>query len=241
MSSTYEVLKAAPICFWDFSHGLTAQGKVPYKLEQSGISIPCINDGVFGQNCLEMAEGRFLKIPRSECSLLDFSSERSQLTMIAWIKRSDKRIHECQAIAGMWNETDSKRQYCLFLDLHIWESSNQVGGHISSTGGPTEGYRYCMDAAIGATPVSMNEWHMIGFAYDGKSASVYLDGKLDHRGTRNPYDYGHSLFMPGEDGADFTVGGVYRKGTMGNWFCGLLGGLAVYDYPLAEKDMLALA
>ena len=228
------VLSAGPVCFWDFTDGLRDRGYGGYALHSSPGGIPFAEDGVFGPRCPEMGEGRYFVLPRSECPLLDFSGERSRLTVVAWVKRNPKAVEECQAVAGMWNETLRKRQYCLFLDLRIWKSAQQVGGHVSATGGPTEGFPYCMDAAIGATPVSMDAWHMVGFTYDGGQATAVLDGAVDLRGTRNPYAYGRPLFKPESGGADFTIGAVHRGGEMGNWFSGLLGGVAVFGKALDE-------
>lgn len=70
------------------------------------------------------------------------------MTVVAWIKRDVKQYSQCEAVAGMWDETRKKRQYCLFLDLRIWGSSQQAGGHVSGTGGATEGYKYCMDVRL---------------------------------------------------------------------------------------------
>lgn len=235
------VLAAKPVCFWDFTDGLTDQGRAGYTLQSGADDIPFARDGVFGPCCPEMGEGRYFRLPRAACPLLDFSGGRSRVTVAAWVKRRPKAVAECQAVAGMWNETMRWRQYCLFLDLRIWESAQQVGGHVSATGGPTEGYSYCMDAAIGAAQVPMREWHMIAFTYDGRQAAVYLDGAADPRGARNPYTYGRPLFAPESGGADFTVGAVHRGGEMGNWFTGLLGGLAVFDEALNEAALRALA
>jgi hypothetical protein len=143
-------------------------------------------------------------------------------------------------VAGIWNETAKKRQYCLFLNLRIWNSAEQVCGHVSAIGGPTPGYRYCMTASIGGTPVSKGEWHTAAFTYDGHHARSYLDGRLDVRDGFNPYEYPDGLFDGGEDGADFTVGAVDRSGEMGNFYNGLLGGLAVFNRALSEEELRLL-
>ncbi|MNY37775.1 hypothetical protein D3C86_1723590 [compost metagenome] len=85
----------------------------------------------------------------------------------------------------------------------------------------------------------LSEWQCIGFTYDGNLAKSYLNGKLDTRPERNPYPYPGGIFDGGEDGADFTVAAVDRAGTIGNFFVGRLGGLAVFRGALSEADMLA--
>ena len=62
----------------------------------------------------------------------------------------------------------------------------------------------------------------------------------DVRETFNPYAYPGGLFDGGLDGADFTVAAVHRSNTMGNWFTGVLGGLAVYDRALSDDEMWSL-
>lgn len=41
-------------------------------------------------------------------------------------------------------------------------------------------------AQLGATEVSREAWHVVGFTYDGKQAVAYLDGVPDARETYNP-------------------------------------------------------
>ena len=98
-----------------------------------------------------------------------------------------------------------------------------------------------MDASIGATPVPLDVWQCVAFSYDGTWARAYLNGSLDTRPERNPYYYPQGLFDGGPNGSDFTVGGVHRLGEMGNWYCGLLSGLAIYNRALTDTEMLNLA
>jgi hypothetical protein len=79
---------------------------------------------------------------------------------------------------------------------------------------------------------------MVGFTFDGQYARSYFDGKLDENGSLNPFHYPHRLLNAQ---ASFTVGGVSRSGEMGNWYRGLLGGLAVYGRALAPEEMRLLA
>ena len=234
------VLSTGPLCFWDFGEpdGVhTARGKMRYSLTGGDGNPPVAGGGLFSSLCAEMGRGRYFTIPRGECLTLNFSGTRSRFSIAAWIRRRVKAEPECQAIAGMWNETTAQRQYCLFLDLRIHDSRDQVCGHISATGGPTEGYPYCMDASIGATPVPYDKWCCIACTYDGSTAVSYLNGRLDASEGKNPYYYGRPLFPPAAGGADFTVGAVDRGGEMGNWFEGHLGGLAVYDRTLTPDSL----
>ncbi len=49
--------------------------------------------------------------------------------------------------------------YAAQFDLRIWNSADQVGGHVSSSGGSTPGHPWCMTTAIGATLVPKAGWH----------------------------------------------------------------------------------
>ena len=243
---TYEkiVKHESLVSFWDFQEEAgqerISKGRCNYSLKEATGPINRVNEGVFGPYSADIKEGAYLTIPHRECPELDFHGKDAQFTIIAWVKRSEKSNNQCEAVAGMWNEEDRKRQYCLFLNLGIHDSSQQVCGHVSSVGGPTPGQMWCMDASIGQTPVPLGEWQSVAFTYDGKYAKSYLNGKLDVREKFNPYFYDEGIHDGGEDGSEFTVGGVFRLGEMGNWYVGLLGGLAVFDKALTDEEMADL-
>lgn len=230
--------------FWDFQEEAgsprVAKGPHPYLLGEQGGPIERADGGVFGPYAAKVAFGQWFNLPRRDCPELDFHGKDAPFTIIAWLNRETRDNNECQAIAGMWNESESKRQYAMFVDLRIWSSGDQVCGHVSAEGGPTPGYRWCMSTAIGATPVAKGEWHTAAFSYDGSAARVYLDGALDPRETYNPYEYASGLYDGGPEGADFTVAAVHRGGRMGNFYSGLLGGLAVFKKALTEEEIARL-
>ncbi|MDF2722589.1 MAG: hypothetical protein K0Q59_2264, partial [Paenibacillus sp.] len=217
------------ISFWSFQENggeaRVSAGPHAYRLSEMNGPIVRDNDGVFGPYSARVEFGQWFRIPRPECPALDLHGEQAQVTVAGWLKWGRSAYNGCEAIAGMWDESRKMRQYCLFLNLRIWDSAEQVCGHVSSVGGPTPGYKYCMDAAIGQTPITRDEWHFVAFTYDGKEAKAYLDGRLDVREQFNPYRYEEGLFDGGADGADFTVGAVDRSGEPGNFFTGSLGGL----------------
>ncbi|TLS51774.1 LamG domain-containing protein [Paenibacillus antri] len=235
---------AGLVAFWDFQDAegaaKVADGPHAYALEPKGGFIRRTGDGLFGPHAIELEHGQWLRLPRAACPALRFGGEGAAVTVAAWVKRKDVRKPECQAIAGMWNESEKKRQYGLFLDLRIWGSGHQVCGHVSASGGPTPGHKYCMDASIGSTAVPYETWSFVAFTYDGAYARSYLNGSLDRRDGYNPYPYPDGLYDGGADGADFTVGAVHRHGEMGNFFEGTLGGLAVFDRALTEAEMARL-
>lgn len=230
------------VAFWIFNQGLTALGEEKYTLRAVSGSPSFIYDKQIKTQVLYLKRGEWLRIPREECAELNIHGESAQLSVVAWIKRMKQPpTYDCETIAGIWDESRKKRQYCLFLDLPIWDSKDQIGGHISYHGGPTPNYKYCMDAAIGNTPVTFDRWHFVGFTYDGNYACAYLDGKLDIRDSRNPFYYPQGIYDGGDDGADFTVGAVSRSGEAGNFFHGCLAGLAVFKQALDEVTMQEFA
>ena len=228
------------VCFWDFQEPAgelrNARGRFSAALREGAGPVRRAEGGVFGKHCAELARGQYFFIPHAECGGMDLDRE---LTMIAWIQRHRKPETQCEAIAGMWNETLAQRQYGLFLDLRIHGASNNAGGHISSTGGPTPGHPWCMEAAIGACQVGYSRWHSVAMSFDGREARVYLDGHFDARPGLNP------LICPGSrlhrSNSDFTVGAVHRLGEMGNWFCGRMGGLAVYSRALSGEEIRSVS
>jgi hypothetical protein len=233
------------ICFWDFSE---ESGKVrvsksgqPYRLAEGSQPIVQSNEGLFSDYSAEIKEGQWFYTPWNLCPALNIHGKDAEVTVVAWIKRDRKSYNQCEAIAGVWNETERKRQYCLFLNLGIWDSSQQVGGHISGTGGPTEDYKYCMDAAIGKTVVPYDCWQCVAFTYDGKEIKSYLNGLFDKRENRNPYPYDLGIYGGNEKGGDFTVGAVHRSNEMGNFFVGKISGLAVYNRALNDNELAYLA
>jgi hypothetical protein len=235
------------IAFWRFQEPAGAErkslGPTSMALQEPSGPVERVQDGLFGPYSLRLSLGQWLTLPRHACGALDRHGSGAQVTVVAWVKRERKQTQpkECEAIAGLWNETRALRQYCLFLNLQIYDSSDQVCGHVSSVGGPTPGQRYCMDASIGRTPVACGSWQCVGFTYDGRHARSYLNGVLDRREGRNPYAYEGGLFDGGAKGSDFTVGAVDRSGEMGNWFQGQIGGLAVYGRALSDVEMAGLA
>lgn len=246
------ICKRNLVCLWDFQEpeGSMRVGKGPESilLQEVGGPVPTFPEGVLGPRSACFGNGRYLCVPRGDLKRLDIHGPDAQVTVIAWLKRlGGGEGWACQAVAGIWNE-HARRQFAMFLNLRIHDSAEQLGAHVSGIGAATPGFKYCMDAAIGATPVSLNQWHCCCITYDSHYAKVYLNGRLDRRGDRNPYRYEHGIFSGGADGGDFTVGAVTRPRSVsddckdigsyaGNCFHGLIGGLAVFDRALSEQEI----
>ncbi len=234
------------VAFWRFresGESFVAEQGEHYRLRsQSGPLTVLENTGApLGGTALRLEEGQWLSIPRGECPALDIHGKDGHLTVVAWIRRERTRSPQCEFIAGQWNETNRGRQYGLFLNIRVWGASDRVFGHFSHVGGPTPGYKYCMDGPMGATNVPHGEWVAVGMSYDGHAGCAWLHGLLDAGPGVNPYPMAGGLYDSGPNGSDFTVGAVHRSGEMGNFFRGDIAGLAVYRRALTPAEMYALS
>ncbi|MGE9290902.1 MAG: LamG-like jellyroll fold domain-containing protein [Puniceicoccales bacterium] len=232
--------------FWNFEQSgvsFPATEGEPYSLQSQSGELPVIDDpqAPLGGKALQLQHGQWLNIARSQCPRLDVHGPDGHVTVIAWIKRERCEYRGCEFIAGQWNESGGGRQYGLFLNISVWEQEDQVCGHLSNVGGPTPGYRYCIDGSMGATPVPFGEWSVIAMSYDGSSGFSWLNGGLDLRPGLNPYPMAGGLFDGGPNGSDFTVGAVDRSGEIGNFFNGAISGIAVYNRALSPAEIFALS
>lgn len=204
--------------------------------------------GLFGPWCARIRRGQWFVIPRAEIGALDVHGPHAQMSVVAWIRR--EATTSWQAIAGVWDETRAKRQYCLFLNAPTGTRvsdglrhplSDRVHGHVSGTGGPTPVHPFCNTFSSGASGVPMCVWTCVAMTYDGACSRAYVNGRLDELADFNPFPYPDGLFDGGEEGADFTVGAVHRGGEWGNFFGGDIGGLAVFDRALTDVELAGLA
>lgn len=231
------------VAFWSFQ----PDERSPFDAEVGGYSlrprgsIQLISPGVFGPSAVLLRRGQWLELPRSEVSALDVSGPLAKVSVVSWIVRHAQPDRRCEAVAGMWDETRSKRQYCLFLNLPIRETRDEVGGHVSAAGGPTPPFAWCTEASVGATAVTWNQWHTIGFTYDARQVISYLDGGADIRPNSNPFIHDAGLLSAGTCGSAFTVGAVHNKGAYGNWFAGVVAGVSVFSRALSPRAMRRLA
>ena len=240
------------VCFWDFQE----EAGRPRVAKQNASALSEMNGpvareegGVFGPHAARLAEGQWFRLARADAAKLDLHGKDAQVTVVAWVKRA-KKAGRWQAVAGVWDESRGKRQYCLFLDgakrtnaatLERDETRDRVHGHVSSVGGPTPGKPFCYTYSTGGSAVPLGRWTAIAMTYDGKHSRVYVDGKLDAAEGYNPFPYDQGLFDGGPDGADFTVGSVSVGGKPGNFFVGSIGGLAVYDRALSDAEIRDLS
>lgn len=239
------------VAFWDFREpaGQPRVSRGPHTLalqERKG-PIERVGAGVFGPHAARIKRGQWLIIERKDVGPLDIHGKDAQVSVVAWVLREEKA--SWQAIAGVWDETRKKRQYCLFLnaprgtradEMKRYPLANRIHGHVSAIGGPTPGDEFCITYSSGATEIPFGQWQCLAMTYDGKASRVYVNGTLDALAHYNPFPYPDGLFDGGADGADFTVGAVHRGGSWGNFFGGQIGGLAIFKRALSEAELQSL-
>lgn len=239
------------IAFWEFRDApgqpRRSLAKAPLSLHEQQGPIARVAEGPFG-HALHLKAGQWLSIPRAELGPLDIQGESAQVSVLAWLKR--ERKDAWQAIAGVWDESRGKRQYCLFLNgakrtdaasMTRTLCKDLFQGHVSDVGGPTPGEEFCITYATSGTTVPFAGWQFLAMTYDAREVRLYRNGRFDASEGSNPFPHPHGLFDGGAEGAEFTVGSVSVKGKPGNFFGGLLGGVAVFDRALSADEIAALA
>lgn len=262
------------VAFWDFQDSdFTDRTPRRIRLTPMGNTPPLADEGVFGPHSLPFSAvdrlpGHYLVVEREREEALNIGGPEAEVTVVAWLAKAETDYKSCQFIAGVWNE-HQERQYALFLNLAIRNlgphgverAPLQAAGHISSHGGATPGWRYCMDGAVGATDLYPGRWHTVATSYNGREIALYLDGRLDANAPfkddfligANPYPYPGGIY---KGSADFTIGATRRpervvadgKGgfedhgsAVANPFVGLLGGVAIFNRALTADEQMQLA
>jgi len=260
-SAKISLLKQTPglVAFWDFkeSEGKArkAFGVSNFPLKENDGKVPRVNEGPISGYAAQFGNGAYLSLPNDKTGDLNIYGENQGVTVMAWVKWEGNTGF----VGGMWNEYQDggKRQYGLFVSLPYYNGADQVCGHISKTGKPTPPFPYSIDYSASKQKVTKNEWQCIAFTYDGEFIKSFLNGGFEKREpelidhtkgfegipdglvhSKNPYYFPDGM---GNNGSDFTVGAVLLKSGMGNFFHGLIGGLAVFNRALSEEEVKALS
>ncbi len=226
-----------------------------FKLTEANGIIKRVNEGPFSGYSALFEGNNFLSLSNEQTGRLNIYGKNRGVTVVAWIKWDGKQTG---FIGGMWNEYQDggKRQYGLFVSLPHYNGKDQVCGHISLTGKPTPPFPYSIDYSASNQTVNAGEWSCVAFTYDGEYIRSYLNGKFEAREpelirntkgfegypeglmqSKNPYFFPDGM---GNNGSDFTVGAVLLKSGMGNFYKGLIGGLAVFDRALSDNEIKSL-
>lgn len=226
-----------------------------FPLQESDGKINRINEGPLSGYSIKLDGTSYLTLPNSQTGQLNIYGDKRGVTVIAWVKWTGEQTG---FVGGMWNEYQEggKRQYGLFISLPHYNGGDQVCGHISKTGKPTPPFPYSIDYSASKQKVPANEWCCIAFTYDGQIIKSYLNGVFESREpelinntsgyegyphgltqNKNPYFYPDGI---GNNGSDFTIGAVLLRSGMGNFFKGLIGGVAVFNRSLTEKEIYGI-
>lgn len=244
------------VALWDFKEpegqARKAFGQGEFALKEQNGTLPRISEGPLSGYSTQFGNKAFLSLPHSEVGKLNIYGKKQGVTVVAWVKWTGEQTG---FVGGMWNEYQDggKRQYGLFVSLPHYNGKNQVCGHISQTGKPTPPFPYSIDYSASKQDVPANQWVCVAFTYDGKDIKSYLNGVFEKREpelinntkgfegypnglvqSKNPYHFPYGM---GNNSSDFTVGAVLLKSGMGNFFKGQIGGLAVFDRALSEKEL----
>ena len=227
-----------------------------FPLTEANDKVQRVHEGPLSGYSALFEGNNFLSLPNEKTGNLNIHGKNRGVTVIAWIKWDGTQTG---FIGGMWNEYQDggKRQYGLFVSLPHYNGKDQVCGHISWTGKPTPPFPFSIDYSASKQTVSAGEWSCIAFTYDGQHIKSYLNGVFEAREpelirntkgfdgypegliqSKNPYFFQDGM---GNNGSDFTVGAVLLKSGMGNFYKGLIGGLAVYDRALSENEIKSLS
>lgn len=202
-------------------------------------------DGPFG-TALHIKSGQWLRIPRDQLGSLNIHGPRAQVTVMAWVRR--ERPHAWQAIAGVWDESRKKRQYCLFLNaasrtdhrtMKRKPSKDLFQGHVSSVGGPTPGEEFCITYASSGSVVAMEGWHCLTLTYDAREVRLYLDGRFDASEGSNPFPYAEVSLTAGR-AVPSSPSAACRCAAGRGTSSAVAGSLAVFQRALSAEEIAAL-
>lgn len=254
-------LKSIPdlVAFWDFKEkqgeNRESFGKNKFFLIEDGGKTPRVKDGPLSGYSARFSGHNYLRLPNENTGALNIFGTDGVVSVLAWIKWQGNGTG---FIGGMWNEFESggQRQYGLFVSLPYYNGNNQVCGHISKSGKPTHPFPYSIDYSASKQIVEKEKWQFIAFTYDGRYIRSYYNGEFRDRDpelinhtiglegypkglvqAKNPYYFPYGM---GNNGSDFTVGAVSLHSGMGNFFKGLIGGLAVFDRCLTDIELSEL-
>ncbi|MCC5928731.1 MAG: LamG domain-containing protein [Cyclobacteriaceae bacterium] len=229
-----------------------ATGKSSFPLQEVQGNIARINEGPLSGYSIMLDGSNYLMLPNASTGPLNIHGSGSEVTVIAFVKWTGEQTG---FVGGMWNEYQDggKRQYGLFISLPHYNGRDQVCGHISKSGKPTPPFPYSIDYSASQQIVPANEWSCVAFTYDGTYIRSYFNGEFVERESelirntkgfegypegliqsKNPYYFPDGM---GNNGSDFTVGAVLLQRGMGNFFKGLIGGLAVFDRALDDDEL----
>lgn len=198
-----EVVKTPGIvAFWVFGEtaGHVRQSIIasaPLPLEEVGGPIARVGGGSFSGFSAHFDGSHYFRIPRPRIGALDISGKEAEVSMFA-VVRLDEIGKWGGTIAGIWsegkgaNDDTGTRQYAMLYNMPTYGGMHQLTPHISSEGGVTRrsdgsALPWCVDYAAPCSELPIGKWVTLGFTYDGKFISAYMNGVLERRAV-NPVE-----------------------------------------------------
>jgi hypothetical protein len=132
-------------------------------------------------------------------------------------------LKQSRTIAGMWtegkgaNDDSGTRQYALLMNMPTYGGNRQLVPHISSEGGVSRradgsAFPWCCDYAASVSEVPEEKWCTLGFTYDSKYITAYVDGVAEPRALEPAKDKRTDRYftMEGPDGGDRGMNPYYH-------------------------------
>ncbi|MET0866049.1 MAG: LamG-like jellyroll fold domain-containing protein [Nakamurella sp.] len=188
----------------------------------------------------------YLRVPAAGVGPLAIGATTGRVTVAAWVLSTDTNT---AMVAGCWQESraDPRRSYALFCDLPMYGGDDMVCMEVSKGGDATPGYPFSIDFSAEPQKITRGQWQFYAGTYDGAKAVSYLNGVAtpypsytDNQGasySKNPYFYPDGLSAKP---VDFTVGAVYRDGSLINILKGTVAKLRVWNVALTPSQLFAI-
>ena len=183
------------VAFWTFGEApgeprLSVGTEDKFPLQEVHGPIARVEGGSFSGYTAEFNGKQYLKLPYADTGALNISGPDAQVSMFAVVRIID--LKQSRTIAGMWsegkgaNDDTGTRQYSLLMNMPTYGGPRQLTPHISSEGGVTRradgsAFPWCCDYAASKSEVPEEEWCTLGFTYDSKYISAYINGVLEDR------------------------------------------------------------
>lgn len=223
-----EVVTRTPglVAFWTFAEApgqprISIGTKEPHPLKEVGGPIACVEGGPFSGFSAELDGKKYFRIPYVETGDLNISGPSAQVSMFAVVRIVN--LKQSRTIAGMWtegkgaNDDSGTRQYALLMNMPTYGGARQLVPHISSEGGVTRradgsAFPWCCDYAASVSEVPEEEWCTLGFTYDSKWITAYVNGVAEPRALDPQADKRTDRYFTkeGPDGGDRGMNPYYH-------------------------------
>jgi hypothetical protein len=186
---------AGLVAFWTFGEPAgtpraSSGTRQSHPLREVGGPIARVVGGPFSGYAADLNGRQYFSIPYADTGDLNVAGPHAQVSMFAVVRLEN--LHQSRTIAGMWSEgkgahdDSGTRQYALLMNMPTYGGARQLTPHVSQEGGVTRrrdgsAFPWCADYAATRREVPEGRWTTLGFTYDSRFLSAYIDGRLDRR------------------------------------------------------------